>query len=157
MHRGERVPGRLLLMCQATLGGIAHPVHPHRVLVAEKETFAQYTPLTYILGVLTVVETPTFAKQADQYWKQSEREEFIAWIARNHDSGDVIPSSGGCRKIRWGLKDRGKSGGVRVIYYNMLADGRLVLLLVYGKNVTESIPGSTLKIIQEKIHASFNK
>lgn len=107
--------------------------------------------------MLTVVETPTFAKQADQYWKPSEREEFIVWIARNQESGDVIPNSGGCRKIRWGTKDRGKSGGVRVIYYNMLSEGRLVLLLVYGKNVTENIPGSTLKIIQEKIHASFGK
>ncbi|MEN9306194.1 MAG: hypothetical protein RL173_126 [Fibrobacterota bacterium] len=113
--------------------------------------------MAYIVDVLTVVETPTFAKQADVYWETSEREEFIDWIAKNHDSGDVIPGSGGCRKVRWGIKDRGKSGGLRVIYYNMLADGRLVLLLVYGKNVTENISGSTLKIVQEKIHASFQK
>lgn len=116
---------------------------------------AFYTPLAYVIGVLTVVETPTFAKQADFYWATSEREDFIQWIAQNHDSGDVIPGSGGCRKIRWGTKGRGKSGGVRVIYYNMLVDGRLVLLLVYGKNVVENIPGSTLKLVQEKLHASF--
>jgi mRNA-degrading endonuclease RelE of RelBE toxin-antitoxin system len=113
--------------------------------------------LAYIDDVLTVVETPTFAKQADVYWVTQEREEFIDWIARNHDAGDVIPASGGCRKIRWGAKGRGKSGGLRVIYYNMLADGRLVLLLVYGKNVMENIPGPTLKLVQEKIHASFGK
>ncbi len=113
--------------------------------------------MAYTLCVLTVVETPTFAKQADVYWETSEREEFIDWIARNHDSGDVIPGSGGCRKIRWSVKGHGKSGGLRVIYYNMLADGRLVLLIVYGKNVVENIPGPILKTVQEKIHASFKK
>jgi mRNA-degrading endonuclease RelE of RelBE toxin-antitoxin system len=105
--------------------------------------------------MLTVVETPTFAQQADAYWEDAEREEFIVWIAQHHDGGDVIPGSGGCRKIRWGVQGRGKRGGVRVIYYNMLEDGRLVLLLVYGKNVVESIPGSTLKLVEERIHASF--
>ena len=62
---------------------------------------------------------------------------------------EVAASSAGVRKTD------GKSGGLPVIYYNMLADGRVVLLLVYGKNVVENIPGSTLKLVQEKIHASF--
>jgi len=107
--------------------------------------------------VLTVVETPTFVHQSEAYWEDEERDEFVGWIAQHHDAGDVIPGSGGCRKVRWGAKGKGRRGGVRVIYYNMLEDGRLVLLLVYGKNVIENIPGSTLKFVQEKIHASFGR
>lgn len=107
--------------------------------------------------MLTVVETPTFAKQADAYWQAFEREEFIAWIALHHDAGDVVPGSGGCRKVRWSAKAKGKSGGVRIIYFNMLEDGKLVLLLIYGKNVIENISGQTLKLVQEKIHASFRR
>lgn len=105
--------------------------------------------------MLTVVETPTFAHQVDAYWGDTQREEFIVWIAHHHDSGDVIPGSGGCRKVRWSAKGKGKSGGVRVVYYNMIENGRLVLLLIYGKNVLENVPGPTLKLVQEKIHASF--
>ncbi len=61
-----------------------------------------YTALPYDLIVLTVAETAVFVRYAAEVWSDAEREAFISWIAANPNAGDVIPSSGGCRKVRWG-------------------------------------------------------
>ena len=101
--------------------------------------------------MLTVIETPTFSRLAADYWAEDERDEFVAWIAQNPDAGDVISGSGGCRKVRWTRKGMGKRGGVRIIYFNLLANGEVWLLLIYAKNVQESIPGNILRKIKEEI------
>ena len=67
------------------------------------------------------------------------------------ESGDLIPESGGVRKIRWSTAGRGKRGGLRVIYYARVRQGIIWMLTLYPKNVTENIPGSVLKKIKEEI------
>lgn len=101
--------------------------------------------------MLTVIETPTFARLAAECWTDDEREAFAAWIAHNPEAGDVVPGSGGCRKVRWGRAGSGKRGGVRVIYFNRLASGEIWLLLVYAKSRQENIPAHTLKQIRQEI------
>lgn len=98
-----------------------------------------------------VVETPTFVRLAEAYWNDGDRGEFINFIAANPDAGDVVPGSGGLRKIRWGRAGRGKRGGVRVIYYNRLADGEIWLLLIYGKSAQDNIPAHVLRQIKEEL------
>jgi hypothetical protein len=49
-----------------------------------------------------VAETPLFVRQAGSIWNEQEREEFVNYIARNPQAGDVIPQTGGVRKVRWG-------------------------------------------------------
>jgi hypothetical protein len=66
--------------------------------------------------MLTVVETLLFQKQWPLYWTEEERGEFAAFIAERPEAGDVVPGSGGIRKVRWSRAGTGKSGGVRVIY-----------------------------------------
>ena len=80
--------------------------------------------------VKTVIETPTFQRQVDAYWSSDERLQFIAWIAANPTAGVVVPNSGGVRKLRWGARDSGKRGGVRVIYYNQSSDELIWLLTI---------------------------
>ncbi len=53
-----------------------------------------------IASMYTVIETPTFQKQAEKIWTESERFEFINWIAENALVGDVIPGAQGARKVR---------------------------------------------------------
>ncbi len=48
----------------------------------------------------TVIETPTFQKQAEKIWSEDERLAFIAWIAEHPTAGDVIPGADGARKVR---------------------------------------------------------
>ena len=103
--------------------------------------------------MFTVIETPIFSKLCLDYWTEDERGAFAAWIAANPESGDVIPGSGGCRKVRWSRSGSGKRGGVRVIHYNQLADGRIYLLLIYAKSAKDNVPASVLLKIKEALHA----
>ena len=96
----------------------------------------------------TVVETPTFQKQAAKIWSESERMDFIDWIAENPLSGDVIPGAQGARKVRWTVAGKGKRRGVRVIYFNLTEQGVLILLMVYTKSEQANVePGEIRKAI----------
>jgi hypothetical protein len=99
----------------------------------------------------TVAETEIFAADARTLWSEEERHEFISWIAANPLSGEVIPGSGGCRKVRWARSGMGKRGGVRVIYFNRLENGVIWLLVIYAKAVRENIPAHLLKAIKEEL------
>ncbi len=99
--------------------------------------------------MLTIYETPTFVAEAAKVWTTEDRLEFFAWIATNTDAGVVIPHSGGCRKVRWARPGSGKQGGVRVIYFTPLAEGRLCMLLVYPKSQRDDIPAHLLKQIRQ--------
>ena len=99
----------------------------------------------------TIIETPTFQEDAKKLWSEQERGAFCAWIAANPTIGDVIPGSGGCRKIRWSKAGIGKRGGVRVIYYTRLLNGEIWLLVIYSKTLKGNIPAHILKSIREAI------
>lgn len=78
----------------------------------------------------TIIETPTFQHDADKIWTEEERGAFCAWLASNPEVGDVIPGSGGCRKVRWAMTGTGKRGGARVIHFNRLSNGEIWLLVI---------------------------
>ncbi len=98
--------------------------------------------------MLTVVETSLFQRQWPNYWDEDERGEFAAYIANHPTAGDVVPESGGIRKVRWGRSGSGKSGGVRVIYFFRPFEGEIVLLTLYAKSNTDNITGKQLKEIR---------
>ncbi|MEQ1535519.1 MAG: transcriptional regulator [Burkholderiaceae bacterium] len=79
----------------------------------------------------TIVETPVFQRYAKEIWSDDELTEFKVWLANNALAGDVIPGTGGMRKVRWSRSGMGKRGGARVIYFNLLADGVIALFIVY--------------------------
>lgn len=99
----------------------------------------------------TIVETPTFTEDARKIWTEQERGAFCAWLAANPEAGDVIPGSGGCRKVRWSISGSGKRGGARIIYFNRQANGEIWLLVIYTKSVIGNIPAHILKSIREAI------
>ena len=101
--------------------------------------------------MLTLAETPTFKAEADKLWSEEERLEFFIWLAGDPEVGDVIPGSGGCRKVRWSRPGTGKRGGVRIIYFTRLSAGEIWLLLVYAKAERSTIPGHILKAVREEI------
>src|SRR5437879_1256723 len=99
----------------------------------------------------TVSETETFQRYASEIWSDDERVSFINWIADNPLSGDVIPGTSGLRKVRWSGSGRGKRGGARVIYYNLLNDGRIWLLIAYTKAKFDNLPTNFLNKLREEI------
>jgi hypothetical protein len=68
-------------------------------------------------ALITVVETREFQQRAVARMADNEREAFITHIAAHPDAGDLVPGTGGVRKVRWGYGSKGKRGGVRVMYY----------------------------------------
>ncbi len=101
--------------------------------------------------MFTVIETPTFVRLARDCWNDDDRIAFISFIAGDPEAGAVVPGSGGVRKVRWGSSGRGKRGGVRVIYFNRLANGEIWLLLVYDKATRDNISAHLLRQIKEEI------
>lgn len=87
----------------------------------------------------TVVETQAYLKDAQAFFNEEERAAIAAYIARNPVSGDVMPETGGIRKLRWGVRGRGKRGGVRVIYYFHNETIPVFLLSVFAKNETANL------------------
>lgn len=103
--------------------------------------------------MLTVHETPEFVAWSAKVWTDAERFEFIAWISENPTAGDVIPGAGPLRKVHWSRQGMGKSGGARVIYFNRLANGEIVLLLVYAKAKFDNLRPELLLKLKERFDA----
>ncbi len=110
------------------------------------------TALPYDLPMHTVAETEISQRYAAAIWSESERLEFIEWIAANPPAGDEIPGSGGCRKVRWSRAGigMGKRGGARVIYFSVL-DGRIWLLIVYAKAKFDKLPAEFLAKLKVEV------
>lgn len=83
----------------------------------------------------TVVETPTFSRQADKLFSEDDKHELIDFLAANPLAGDEIPGTGGVRKLRFAASGRGKRGGARVIYYYLDDAMPVYALLAYAKAV----------------------
>ena len=99
----------------------------------------------------TIIETEFFRAAVAELLNDAELGALAAYLAENPDAGDVIPGSGGCRKLRWALQGYGKRGGARVIYVNYLAVGEIVLLAIYAKTQVGNIPAHLLKKLKEQL------
>ena len=99
--------------------------------------------------LITVAETAVFVHQAASVWDDAEREEFVSFIAANPEAGDVIPETGGVRKVRWSRAGMGKRGGVRVIYFYHDANRPLYLLMVYAKARKEDLEPGEKRTVRE--------
>ena len=99
--------------------------------------------------LITVAETPLFMRQAEEVWDEAEREAFVNFIAWNPEAGDVIPETGGVRKIRWARAGTGRRGGTRVIYFYHSAHRPLYLLMVYAKARREELTPAEKRTVRK--------
>jgi hypothetical protein len=105
--------------------------------------------------MLTVSETPLFQKYAEDIWNEDDRLQFISWLALNPEAGQVIPGSGGCRKVRWSRPGMGKRGGARVIYFNVFEES-VWLLIVYTKTKFDDLPADFLAKLKTEVERDAN-
>jgi hypothetical protein len=101
--------------------------------------------------MLSFIETRLFSKLVGEHLSDEEYARLQEALIRDPEAGDLIPGSGGVRKVRWGVKGRGKRGGIRVIYYARTRQGQIWMLTLYAKNVAETIPAHVLRQIKEEI------
>lgn len=111
-------------------------------------TASSHSQITSV-GFCCIVETDSFKANAAALLTEEQRLEFFTYLSLNPFTGDVIPNGGGLRKIRWKLAGRGKRGGVRVIYFNMLADGLIIAMDIYSKSEKENLSPKELEHLKE--------
>lgn len=94
---------------------------------------------------MVFIETSAFSKLLVQYLNDDEYRALQSHLMVHPDAGAIIRNSGGVRKARWAAGGKGKSGGVRVIYYWVTADAQIVLLTMYAKGEQENLSAAELK------------
>ena len=101
--------------------------------------------------MLMFVETPLFSRLVYDYINDVEYAALQGELAQCPTAGTVVPGSGGVRKIRWGVAGRGKSGGVRVIYFARTHLGKIWMLTIYAKNEMGNISPNALRKIRQEL------
>ena len=96
-----------------------------------------YTPMAYNKN-MELIETPVFKKQIDRLLDELTYAQFKEYLVCNPLKGKLIRGGGGIRKIRWGKKNTGKSGGVRIIYF-IKTDMQIYLLFAYAKSEADNL------------------
>lgn len=97
------------------------------------------------------IETGLFTKLVYDYLSEDQYKDFQLFLALHPGAGDVIRDSGGIRKVRWKQGKKGKSGGVRIIYYWKRNDDEIWLLTLYSKSEQANISKSALKRIAKEL------
>jgi hypothetical protein len=92
-----------------------------------------------------------FTRLIGQYLTDEEYFGLQNFLLQYPESGKIIQQTGGVRKLRWASSGKGKSGGVRVIYYWKNQDDEIWLLTIYSKSERETIPSHILRRIAEEI------
>lgn len=107
--------------------------------------------MPYTKPLLSFVELAPFVRAREAYGiDDAEFAELQSALMAQPEAGDLIPGSGGCRKLRWRAQGRGKRGGYRVIYFLRTAAGSIVLVLLYTKNVRDNVEPELLKQLKAR-------
>lgn len=103
----------------------------------------------------TVVETPTYLRAAGAFYSEEEREEIVLTIAADPEAGDLIPGTGGYRKLRVARPGMGKRGGARVIYLYGGRDFPIFLITAYAKSEKGNLSGSERNALAKMARTFF--
>ena len=91
-------------------------------------------PLAYSLSMQTVVETPMYLRAAEAIFSEADRERIVRTIAAYPEVGELMPGTGGYRKVRFARPGMGKRGGARVVYLYGGDDMPIFLITVFVKS-----------------------
>ena len=88
---------------------------------------------------------------SDDSYRQLQEE-----LIKNPELGKIIKGSGGIRKVRWTMQDKGKRGGMRVMYYWITAEDQIYMLYAYPKAKQENLTSDQLavlkSVVEEELH-----
>jgi len=101
--------------------------------------------------MFTFIETTAFGKALPYYLDDDEYAEMQDFMINYPEAGDIIPGSGGVRKLRWKRPRMGKRSGVRVVYYLKSRHFEIWLLAIYAKSEQEDVPAHITRAWKENI------
>ena len=96
---------------------------------------------------MVFIETSVFTRQIRDLISDDHLQALQEWIAVSPTAGKLIRGGGGCRKLRWKTAATGKRGGIRIIYYWMKKDARVLLLLAYAKSDTDDLSQAQIQML----------
>jgi len=101
------------------------------------------------------IETSAFTRQVTSLLTDEEYRQLQVALSARPDFGAVIPGSGGLRKARWSMAKKGKRGGVRVIYYWVVAQDQILMLFMYPKSERDDLTPQQLKILRDIVEKEY--
>lgn len=99
------------------------------------------------------LEAPLFTELLPQFLTDDAYRDLQQYLSRDPQAGDVIPGTGGFRKLRWAdsRRGKGKRGGLRVIYYYLVSDSQIWLMTVYGKDIAMDLSPAEKRALKTAI------
>jgi hypothetical protein len=85
------------------------------------------------------IESPVFTEDVRVLLDDVNYSKLQQHLADHPDAGELIQGTGGLRKVRWALPGRGKSGGARVIYYHVVSQAQIRMILIYRKGIKDDL------------------
>jgi hypothetical protein len=105
---------------------------------------------------LIFIETPVFTRTIRRVMSAEEYRQLQSALLVRPEIGEIIPGSGGLRKLRWRISGRGKRGGARVIYYWAVAPNEIYMLLAYVKAQQEKLTQDQLRVLRQIVEEGNN-
>ena len=102
---------------------------------------------------LIFIETPAFTRQSRKCLDDEEFAHLQRALLASPDAGAVIPGTGGFRKLRWQdtRRNKGKRGGLRVVYYWIPSAEQLWLCAIYAKGEVEDLTAAERRALKAAV------
>ncbi len=98
---------------------------------------------------MVIIETPLFTRIIGELMSDDAYRQLQEALIQRPEKGDLIPGSGGLRKVRWKLEVQGQRRGVRIIYYWVTTDEQLRMLYAYAKSRQENLTPDQLAALRK--------
>jgi mRNA-degrading endonuclease RelE of RelBE toxin-antitoxin system len=105
---------------------------------------------------MIIIETSVFTRQIQELLSDDEYRRMQMALFLRPDLGALIPSSGGLRKMRWSVGERGKRGGLRAIYYWAVAQDQILMLFIYSKSEQGDLTPDQVKILKRIVEDEYH-
>ena len=102
-------------------------------------------------NTIDIIQLISFRKATKKLFSEEDIKELSEFLGNYPEKGDIIPNTGGLRKLRWILAGRGKRGGSRIIYYYHRPEWQILLLTACAKNNREDLSEKEKKILSSFI------
>ena len=97
------------------------------------------------------IETQTFTRLITALLPDDDYRLLQTELMEDPEKGALIKHGGGIRKVRFAAQGKGKSGGIRVIYYWLTADDQIYMLLAYPKSKKDTLSDEETKILRDLV------
>ena len=121
------------------------------------KTIGNLPTLCFMKGIF--IETTAFTARVSDYLTEEEYRHLQTEMLAHPECGDVMPRTGGFRKLRWAdsRRGKGKRGGLRVVYYWLMGDGQFWMFSIYDKDEMENLTADEEKQLKRAITNELKK